>query len=407
MSKAFEVVIVGGGAAGITIAAILNRRNRQIRVAIVEPSDVHYYQPALTLVGAGVQSLSHNTRLEVQVIPKNATWIKDKVVSFEPEDNQLQLAGGDSVQYDYLVVCAGLQCDWDKIEGLVDNLGKNGVTSNYSPEHAPYTWECIRDLRADDGPAVFTQSAMPIKCPGAPQKIAYLAAHYFQKKRRRDIPVIFRTATPSIFGVPYFAKVLMKVIKGWGIDFTPQTSLIKIDGKKRMATFVDGEGQTSEVEYGMLHVVPPQSAPDFIQSSPLADENGWMDVDKNTLQSTRYDNVFGLGDVTNSPNSKTAAAIRKQAPVVIDNLLALKANADLSSDYDGYSSCPLTTSYGKMVLAEFRYGGQVTPTFPLSPKVPRRSYWYLKLWGLSILYWDFMLKGYEWDKAHDVDFVED
>lgn len=276
----------------------------------------------------------------------------------------MDLAGGDKVQYDYLVVCAGLQCDWDKIEGLADNLGKNGVTSNYSPEQAPYTWECMRDFRAGDDPAIFTQSAMPIKCPGAPQKIVYLAAHYFQKKRRNDISVIFKTENSGIFGVPYFAKVLMEVIKRWGIDFTPKTTLKKTDGEKRIATFVDEEGETSEIEYGMLHVVPPQSAPDFIKSSSLADEDGWMDVDKNTLQSTKYNNVFGLGDVTNSPNSKTAAANRKQAPIVVDNFLAIKANTDLSPDYDGYSSCPLTTSHGKMILAKFRYGGQVTPTLP-------------------------------------------
>ncbi len=162
-----------------------------------------------------------------------------------------------------------------------------------------------------------------------------------------------------------------------------------------------------EVKFGMLHVTPPQCAPDFIRESALADEGGWVDVDKNTLQSTKYPNVFGLGDVTNTPNSKTAAAIRKQAPVVLDNILALKAGQELTASYDGYASCPLTTAYGEMMLAEFRYAGQVTPTIPLSPRVPRRSYWYIKKWGLAMLYWNFMLKGYEGDVAHNIDFVED
>jgi sulfide:quinone oxidoreductase len=258
-----------------------------------------------------------------------------------------------------------------------------------------------------DGPAVFSQPPMPIKCPGAPQKIVYLAADYVQKQGKKDIPVIFNTATPGIFGVPYFARALMGVVEQYGVNFTPSSNLTAVDGEKKIATFTDSEGTSTETPFGMLHVTPPQCAPKFISESVLSDDAGWLDVDKNNLQSTKYPNIFGLGDATNTPNSKTAAAIRKQAPVVVKNLAALKRGAALSPGYDGYASCPLTTSYGKMILAEFRYGGEVTPTIPLSPKVPQTSYWYLKKWGLAIMYWDYMLKGYEWDVPHNVNFIED
>ena len=406
MGQAFEVVIVGGGAAGITMAAIFNKRNKKMKVAIVDPSELHYYQPALTLVGAGVQSLKANTRYQANIIPRLSTWVKDAVTGFDPENNEVLLASGDKLGYQYLIICAGLKCDWESVEGLKEALGSHNVCSNYKPDVAPYTWECLKNARAEDGPAVFTQAPMPIKCPGAPQKIAYLAAHHF-KKKRRNISVVFRTATPGIFGVPYYAKELKEVISDWGIDFTPQSNLIKVDGPNKLATFADAEGETTEVKFGMLHVVPSQVAPKFISESALSDDAGWLDVDKNTLQSTKYPNIFGLGDCANSPNSKTAAAIRKQAPVVADNLLAVKHNDEVNASYDGYASCPLTTSYGKVILAEFRYGGQVTPSLPLSPKVSRRSYWYVKTIGLAVLYWDFMLKGFEWDVPHNIDFEED
>lgn len=407
MHESFETVIVGGGAAGISVAASLIRKNPYAKICVIEPSEVHYYQPALTLVGAGIQTVAQNSKLEAHVMPKGVTWLKDKVVSFEPEENSVTTANGNQINYGYLVVCAGLTSDWGKIDGLNETLGKNGVSSNYSPDYAAYTWECIQGLKASDGPAVFTQPSMPIKCPGAPQKIVYLAADYFQTHGQRDIPVIFNTATPSIFGVPYFARALMGVIEQYGVHFTPSSNLTAVDGEKKIATFTDSNGESTETPFGMLHVTPPQCAPKFISESVLADDAGWLDVDKNTLQSTKYPNIFGLGDATNTPNSKTAAAIRKQAPVVVKNLAAVKRGAALSPSYDGYASCPLTTSYGKMILAEFRYGGEVTPTIPLSPKVPRTSYWYIKKWGLAIMYWDFMLKGYEWDVPHNVNFIED
>ncbi len=407
MNESFEVVIVGGGAAGITVAASLMRKHPYSKVCVIEPSEVHYYQPALTLVGAGVQTVAQNSKLEAHVMPKGVTWIKDKVVSFEPERNAVTISSGAQVGYGYLVVCAGLTSDWEKIDGLTETLGRNGVSSNYSPDYAAYTWECIQGLKLNDGAALFSQPPMPIKCPGAPQKIVYLAADYFRKHGRGDIPVVFNSATPGIFGVPYFARALMDVVAHYGVNFTPSSNLTAIDGEKKIATFTDNDGVKSEVPFGMLHVTPPQCAPKFISESSLSDDAGWLDVDKNTLQSTKHSNIFGLGDATNTPNSKTAAAIRKQAPVVVKNLAAVKRGAALTPDYDGYASCPLTTAYGKMMLAEFRYGGEVTPTIPLSPKVPRSSYWYIKKWGLAMMYWDFMLKGYEWDVAHNVNFAED
>jgi sulfide:quinone oxidoreductase len=402
-----RIVIAGGGSAGITVAASLRRKNKQLAITLIEPSDTHYYQPGFTLVGAGVQGLVQQERKEALLIPKGVEWIQDRVSGFNPAGNEVQLSSGKTVSYDYLVVCLGLQCDWDQIEGLTETLGKNNVTSNYNADTAEYTFECIKGIREGDAPAIFTQAPMPIKCPGAPQKIVYLASHYFRKKWRFNIKTEFHTATPGIFGVPYYAKELSKVVDSYGIDAHYQSVLVSVDGANKVARFKQEDGSILERSFSMLHVTPPQSAPDVIKQSPLAAESGWMDVDQNSLQSTKFENVFGLGDCTSTPNSKTAAAVRKQAPVVVKNLLAKMNGTELNASYDGYASCPLTTAYGKMMMAEFRYGGQVTPSIPLRPNKSRRSYWWVKTTGLPYMYWDYMLKGYEWDIPHNVNFNAD
>jgi sulfide:quinone oxidoreductase len=389
----FSVLIVGGGAAGITVAAILRKRAPQLSVAIVEPSAHHCYQPAWTLVGAGQFPLAQTRRATASVIPSGVQWIQQKARSFAPDTNSVELADGSHLHYEQLVVAAGLQINWDAVEGLVQTLGKNGVCSNYSFETAAYTWECIEQLGS--GNALFTQPPMPIKCPGAPQKILYMAADRF---RRRGEPVRteFFTAGPSIFGVPFYAKALMEVVKDYGIATNFGHKLVAVNGNTRTATFefsADDTVQRKDVRFDMLHVTPPQSAPDFIRNSALADAAGFVAVDKHSLQHPAHANVFALGDCAGTANSKTAAAVRSQAPLLVQNLLAQRSGKALTGKYDGYASCPLTTSIGKIMLAEFGYDGVPMPSFAADPRQPRRSYWHLKRRVLPWLYWNLMLKG--------------
>ena len=400
---AFDIVIIGGGAAGITVAARMRRHRTSLSIAIVEPSDTHAYQPGWTLVGAGVFSMKQTERRQETLIPKGVTWLRTRAEAFEPEQNVVILADGRRLSYGSLVVCPGLQLDWDKIDGLKEALGSNGVCSNYASAHAEYTWQCIQGLRG--GTALFTQPPMPIKCAGAPQKIMYLASDRLRRQKRLDqVDVEFCLAGDVLFGVPFFVPPLQRTIDDYGITVNYKHTLKAVDGPARKATFaVTGpDGQSREVvrDFDMLHVTPPQSAPDFIKKSPLANESGWVAVDPATLQHTRYSNVFGLGDVAGTTNAKTAAAVRLQAPVVVRNLLSRIDGTKLSAVYDGYGSCPLITGYGKVVLAEFAYGGKVTPSFPLDPRVPRFSAWLLKQNFLPYMYWNWMLKGSEFDIKH-------
>ncbi len=405
-----EILIVGGGAAGVTVANTLLRKKSKLNIGLIEPSEKHYYQPGFTIIGGGEYTLAKTTKNEADLINPKVTWIKDFAETFQPDENSVTLRSGDKVTYDYLVVCPGLQLDWDKIKGLKETLGKNGVCSNYSAETVEYTWECIKNL--ESGTALFTQPPMPIKCAGAPQKIMYLAADRFRKKKILDkFSIQFCNAGPAMFGIPFFAKALDKIVAGYGIQTNFKHNLVEIDGPAKKATFEVAESDDKKtrvtIEFDMIHVTPPQSAPDFIKKSPLAAESGWVDVHQFTLQHNKFSNVFGLGDATTTPNAKTAAAVRKQAPVVVKNILKLMKQADLVEGYDGYGSCPLTTSIGKVMLAEFAYGGKVTPSFPiLDPRVPRWIWWWGKKVGFPLLYWAWMLKGYTLDIPHKESYAK-
>lgn len=397
-----EVLIVGGGAAGQSVAGSLLQRDPDLDIAIIEPRQEHYYQPGWTLVGGGIFERRETVRAMADVMPQKVKWYQAAAHAFEPEQRQVVLEDGERISYSILVVAPGLTLDWDAIPGLRDTLGRNGVTSNYLFDLAPYTWELIQSTRK--GKALFTQPPMPIKCAGAPQKAMYLACDHWQRQSLlQDIEVEFCTAGAALFGVADYVPALMQYVERYGINLNFQHNLISLDGTGKTALFkaTDAEGNSHEVEktFDMLHVCPPQRAPRFISESPLADDAGWIALNPETLQHSRYGDIFGLGDAGNTPNAKTAAAVRKQAPVVAENVLrALKGEAPRAI-YDGYGSCPLTVERGKIVLAEFGYGGKLLPSFPdwmVKGTQPSRFSWLLKEKMLPWIYWNAMLKGHEW-----------
>ena len=398
-----DIVIVGGGAAGLAVAASMLSRVPGLDIAIIEPSDIHYYQPGWTLVGAGVFQALQTRKDEASLIPAGVKWIKAAVAGFEPQDNAVILEGCRVIQYKKLVVAAGLKLNWAGIEGLEETLGKNGVTSNYRYDLAQYTWELVQNLKG--GTALFTQPPMPIKCAGAPQKAMYLSCdHWLRHGTLKNTKVEFLNAGAVLFGVADYVAPLMEYVKKYSIGLSFGHTLFKIDGPSRTAWFkrTDKDGVVEVVErtFDMIHIVPPQTAPDFIRASILANEAGWVDVDQKTLRHLKFPDIYGIGDVTSTPNAKTAAAARKQAPVVAENLLRDlgKVSETHTAIYDGYGSCPLTVERGKIILAEFAYGGVRVPSFPkwfIDDLKPSKAAWLLKERILPPIYWQAMLKGRE------------
>ncbi len=434
-----QVVVIGGGTGGIMVSSQLLRAKKNLDVAIIEPSEVHHYQPAWTLVGAGLMEKEETKRPEVKQIPKKAKWIKKSVEKIDPDRMEVILTNGDKVEYEYLVVAAGIQMNLDRIEGLKETMGENGVCSNYiDPE---YTWQVLKNLKS--GRALFTQPAGPIKCPGAPQKIMYLAADHFNRNGS-DVQVGFVTPGTVIFGTEPFKSELERYLEKYDISQRYGYQLVKVDGEKKEAHYVrlplpndridyvhndddnkaGGSGYIKGDEketfdeknqpigelpkgarfvfkFDMLHLAPPQSAPGWFQNTKLANSDGpnkgWMGVNKHTLQSNYYENVFGVGDITDLPTARTGAAIRKQAPVIVENLLKVMQGYDATEEYDGYSSCPLVVAHNRMLLAEFKYDN-IRASDPLLSKFLNTgkatySMWLMKRYGLPFLYWNAMMKG--------------
>ncbi len=400
--RTHDVVIIGAGAAGLAVAGSLLKRRKRLDIAIIEPGAVHYYQPGWTLIGGGIFKQPRTEKPMASLIPKGVCWVHAACAGFDPDRNQVILEDSERIGYKTLIVAPGLKLDWDRIGGLAETLGRNGVTSNYMHGLGAYTWKLVETLKG--GKALFTQPPMPIKCAGAPQKAMYLSCDAWRLKGvLKDIDVNFHNAGGVLFGVGDYVPALMDYVNAYGAHLHFNETLVAVDGAAKTATFevqgADGETSRRTETFDMLHVSPPQCAPDFVAASPLANDAGWVEVDQETLQHPRYANVFGLGDATSTPNAKTAAAVRKQAPVAAHNVLRALDGKSANAIYNGYGSCPLTVRRGRVVLAEFAYGGKLDPTFPdwlLKGTRPTWLGWLAKAVFMPTLYFDVMFKGREW-----------
>lgn len=399
-TKGYKVLILGAGTGGISVAAKLRSKMNAGDMAIVDPAETHYYQPYWTLAGAGLSKKENTGKSVSDLIPAGVERIQERVLSIDPVKKCVYLSNDIIISYEFLVVATGLKLNWDKIEGLNDNLGKNGICTIYEYNQIDYTAQMIEKFQG--GIAIFVMPPVPIKCAGAPQKIMYLAEHIFRNNGVRNKSKIqFATAGKAMFGIPIFSQALIQLVKEKGIEPKYQHKIVGVEAENKLAVFdvTDEQGNVTreKLKYDLLHLVPTMSAHSFITDSGLAfedgDQKGWMAVDKFTLQHLKYKNIFGVGDVTGVPNSKTGAAIRKQYPVVVRNLLAVMKGEAPLAHYDGYSSCPLMTEIGKVMLAEFGYDGKLLPSFPLDPTVPRRSMWFLKKSILPKMYWHGMMRG--------------
>ncbi|MBU1440310.1 MAG: NAD(P)/FAD-dependent oxidoreductase [Gammaproteobacteria bacterium] len=369
-----RIVIAGSGLGGIAVANRLAQMLDGAKITIVDRKEEHNYQPGYTLVASGVWPVSKVRDRNADFQPAGVERVKDMVASFDPVANTVITAGGQRIPYDFLVVATGVHLDFAQIAGMdVAAIGRGGLTSVYpGPEAAQATWAAMQAFTAKGGDAVMTLPATPLKCAGAPLKMTFMLRDRLLKAGTLGVSKIgFQSALGNVFGVKVVNDNVLERWKALDIDVEFSRKLTAIDIGARRATFSSPEGETQEMPYDFIHVVPPMRAPDAVKNSELAWKEGpfaaggWLEVDKATLQHRRFPNVFGIGDINGTPRGKTAATVKKSAPLVVHNLVEAIAGRQASETFDGYTSCPLITREGSAMLIEFDYEGRLTPTLPV------------------------------------------
>ena len=398
-----HVVIAGSGAGGLAVASRLRRELEGAKITIVDRKEVHNYQPGYTLVATGIWPVGKVSDRNADLIPAGVDWIREMVAEFDPESNSVTTDAGTKIAYDFLVVATGLHLDYAGIEGMDPKaIGTEGLGSVYNgPDAALATWRAMDAFRQKGGEALMTLPATPLKCAGAPLKMTFMLADRLRQAGTRERSnVRFHSALGNVFGVPAVNAAVLERWEGLGIDVEYNSKLAAIDIGGRRATFVTPEGERQELGYDFIHVVPPMRAPDPVRASALSWKEGafaaggWLEVDKGTLRHRRFPNVFGVGDINGTPRGKTAATVKKSAPVVAANLVDAVAQRDPSASFDGYTSCPLLLREGAALLIEFDYEGRLTPTLPMVD--PLQDSWFAWLMKYALLKPAYMavLKGH-------------
>ncbi|GAB3541482.1 FAD/NAD(P)-binding oxidoreductase [Arthrobacter tecti] len=390
-----QVLIIGGGNAGISLAARL-KRYRVRGIAVVDPSEQHLYQPFFSHIAGGTAKAESAVRQQESVIPKGVTWLRDAATGIDPDTKTVALSSGRFITYEHLVICPGIQKNWDGIPGLQDALDSAHGASNYSLDLAVKAWRLLSGLRS--GTAVFTMPDGPITCGGAAQKPMYLACDYWRSQGvLQDIRVVLAVPTPTVYGVEIVDEELNRKITEYGIELRCSTELESVDAGARTATLRNNvDGSSKQLQYDVLHAAPPQSAPGWIRDTGLADDNGFVAVDSSTLQHVTHSTVWSLGDAAGTANSKSGAALRQQTKVVAKNLKAVLDGHSPTQQYNGYGACPFTVSRSTVVLAEFDGARTLKPTVPgwKGLAKERRLTWLVERYGFIRLYWYGILKGW-------------
>ncbi|MCV6597859.1 MAG: NAD(P)/FAD-dependent oxidoreductase [Mangrovicoccus sp.] len=409
-SKA-RIVIIGAGAAGTALANRLSMRLQGASITVIDPRSQHLYQPGLSLVAAGLKPAKYVTSDTSQWLPDDVSLVPEAVEAVDAEAKTVATQSGQSLPYDYLVLAPGLVLDHDAIEGFsLDLVGSHGIGALYAgPEYAAKTWEAASEFTETGGLGLFTRPATEMKCAGAPLKHTFLIEDIASRAGAAGKYEMHYLAPQSaLFSVPIVAEKVRMLFGARGIDAHYNHTLMAVDPGAKTATFRkitrNGEsGVASEsletLPYDYLHVIPPQRAPEFVRQSGLSwadrwTDQGWVEVEPDTLRHRRYPEIFALGDVAGVPKGKTAASVKWQVPVVEDHLLAALSGQEGTAIYGGYTSCPLITRVGRAMLVEFDYNNDLVPSFPgvIAPLEELWISWLMKEVALKATY-NAMLRG--------------
>ncbi|MFC4555016.1 NAD(P)/FAD-dependent oxidoreductase [Georgenia faecalis] len=388
-----DVLVVGGGNAGISLAAKL-RRDGYRDVAIIEPSTVHHYRPMLSYVGSGLATLDELRRPEAAVIPAGCRWYTDRVTAVEPDRSRVRLARIGTLTYDDLVVCPGSSIDWEAVPGSREAVSTPAASTNYEVDLAPRTWAMLSALTR--GRAVFTLSQWQVPCAPVALKPLFMAAdHWSRTGVLGDIEIELLVEGARLVDEDRADRELRAAADRYGVRVRLGTNLESIDAPAQVAR-VRSADRLEDLGYDALHLTPPHRAPDWVAASGLAGRGtrGFMAVDPRTLRHPAYPSVWGLGDVAAADALPSGGALRKQVPVVAHNITAGRSGGAMRS-YSGYSVAPVTTSRRRLLLAEFDRDGEPEPTTRHPDLVrPRAATFAFDRYVEPLVYWRRLLRGH-------------
>lgn len=407
-----KIVIIGGGAAGISMASRLKHWLNEPDITLIDPSDRQFYQPGFTLIASGVYQPDDVWKKQEDCMPSGIKWVKDSVAAVDPVWNQVTTVNNGKIPYDFLVLTPGLQINWEKVEGIThDTLGEGNAHCIYDFVGAQKTWKALQEFSKTGGRGIYTDTYTKHKCGGAPKKICLLTDDYTRKQNTRDkVTLDYYTASKELYDIPFYTPRLLEIYDERNIPIHLFTRVKGVDTSAKRVYFekVETRGEEKIVtpfteDYDFLHFTPPMSAPDFVREAGLGWTEGklaadaWVMVDKETLVHKKYPNIVSLGDVAGIPTSKTSAAVRVQVPLAAKNLISLMEGKEPTEKYNGYAACPIVTDYGHVLLCEFNYDKKPETSFPftmLDTSKEQWMAWLLKVYVLKPMYFNGMLNGY-------------
>jgi sulfide:quinone oxidoreductase len=393
-AESFDVLIVGGGNAGISTAARLIRRGLR-DVAVIEPNAVHTYRPLLSYVGAGQADMRRAERTQRSVTPRGCTWLRDSVVAVDANGRTVTCASGATFGYRDLVLAPGLVPDDDALPGIAAAIASPGVASNYL-DHAEKTWDLVRDM-PNRGRAVFTVPRVPVSCTGTTFKPLFLSASYWERTlTRAAVDITLVVDRPSLMDVTGLDERLHRRLDDLGVRVLLDTAVTALHPAQRQVTVSDRDETETRLSYDMLHLVPPFRGPQWLVTSDLATTagHGLVDVDPRTFKHRVHEGIWALGDGASVETDPSGGALRRQTTILVGNLLASRGDGQ-SSIYDGYTVAPIATDAHRLIAAEYDRTGALASSLPsfVDPLTPRRTAWAFDRYALPQLYWNLILRG--------------
>jgi len=383
-----SVVILGGGSAGVMFANRMRREFSEdtVKITVIEKRDTHFYQPAFTLVVFNLDTPENLTRPVKDLFYEGINLIADEATKIDPQNNKVATSKHGEISYDYLVIATGAKLVYDAPEGMKEGLdrGKN-VFMFYTLDRAIQLREALKKF--EGGTIVSSICEMPIKCPAAPAKFIMLAEDEMRRRGIRDkCRFVFTTSMPDVFSRQPYAAKLNSIFKERGIEAIPNFNPSEVDYEQGVIkSFTKGQ---EPVKFDLLCITPPHEGQPMIeQSKGIGNAAGWVTCDKHRMVHTAYNNIYGIGDATDFPTSKTASGIRKQAKVLTERMKSLLKGEEPTATYDGEVICPMPTKYKRALFAEFNY------TESISPAIESYFSWVIKVHMLRPLYWNLMLRG--------------